>query len=374
MKLLNNIPGLSIKVASLLLAMLSGFVGNAQTGVKVFEGVGAVETVKGEHFAIRHQAGAVVRVRKTGAGETEVANENGLHRVGMEARLLNRGGLAAGVNNVFSNVAEGGNAERVDYIAPAGFTIVSAAKEGFVVADGGNEHESFCVAAITAVDNAGEPIGYSKILHVSSNAYGPDVAGAAGVLVRFADMGLQAGTVIYGYSVMAADMPANMNGAQVANWKNYDNNTDAIAGGLDILGVSGFYVVSDRVAPVAQDAEMTAMGTQPVRVKGAGASGVGEIVFYTLVRVPKLAEGFLCYAEGNNIVPASIGKRLSVAQMKSLTFCGGSDFAGDATFEYTATSDAGLMSNTAYGTVHVQPVKATSMEPAVRVQTEGIKF
>ncbi len=365
MKLLHNIPGLSAKVATLLLSVLTGFAGTAQTGVRTFDGTSALETVRGEHFASRNQQGAVVRVRKAGGGE--VGANNGLYRVGVEATLLNRGGLTAGINNIFANEGEGGNAERVDYIVPGGFTVVAAAKEGFVVADGGSDHEAFCVAAITAIDNAGEPVAYSKTLTVGNNAYGPD---AAGVLVRFADMGLASGAVVYGYSVMASDMAA----MPVANWKNYPNNTDASQGGLDMLGVMGFYVVSDRVAPVARDVEVTAMGIQPVRVKGAGATDAGEIAFYTLVRVPGLAEGFLCYADGNNIVPASIGKRLTVAEMRTLTFCGAAAFAGDASFEYTATNDAGLMSNKAYGTVHVQPVQTTSMEPAVRVQQEGVKF
>jgi hypothetical protein len=368
MKLLNNIPVWSIKVATLLLSVLAGFAGNAQTGVQVFDGTSALETVKGEHFASRHQPGAVVRVRKAGSSDVSVGNS--LYRVGMEATLLNRGGLTAGTNNIFANVGEGANAERVDYIAPAGYTIVAAGKEGFVVADGGAEHEAFCVAAITAVDNAGEPVAFSKVLQVNSSAYGPDIAGAAGVLVRFADLGLTSGTAVYGYSVMAGDVT----GTPVNKWKNYPNNTDMVVGGLDMLGVTGFYVLSDKVAPVVKDIEVTALGMQPVRVKATSAAEAGEIAFYTLVRVPKMVEGFLCYTDGNNIMPASIGKRLTVAQMRTLTFCGTADYAGDAGFEYTATNEAGLMSNTAYGTVHVQPVQTTSMEPAVRVQQEGVKF
>jgi hypothetical protein len=368
MKLLNNIPVLSIQVATLLLSVLAGFAGKAQTGVRVWDGVSTVETVKGERFASRHQQGALVRVRKAGAGDAGA--NRGLHRVGIEATLLNRGGLTAGMNNIFANVGDGANAERVDYIVPGGFTVVSAGKEGIVVADGGSDHEAFCVAAITAIDNAGEPIAYSKTLTVGSSAYGPEVAGAAAVLVRFADMGLTNGTAIYGYSVMAADVQ----GKPVANWKNYPKNTDALNGGLDMMGVMGFYVFSDKVAPVVHDLELTAFGMQPERVKAAGVNDAGSISFYTLVRVPKLKEGFLCYADGNNIVPASIGKQLTVAQMRTLTFCGAAGFAGDAEFEYIATNDIGLISNTAYGTVHVQPVQPTSMEPAVLLPKEGMKF
>ena len=368
MKLLNNIPVLGIKVASLLLAVLSGFAGNAQTGVRSFDGVSAVETVKGEHFAIRNQAGAMVRVRR--AGQSDASAAKGLYRVSPEANMLNRVGLNGGLENAFVNVGEGGNAERIDYIAPSGFTIVSAGKEGFVVADGGNEHEAFCVAAITAIDNAGEPIAFSKVLKVAANTYGPEMADAAGVLVRFEDLGLAGGSVVYGYSVLATDMV----GTPATSWSTYPNHTNEKEGGLDMLGISGFFVLSDKKAPIAKDADVTALGTQPVRVKGGATTTTGEIAFYTLIRVPRLSEGFLCYTDGNNIVPASIGKRLTTAQMKTLTFCGVADFAGDAEFEYTATNDAGLMSNTAYGTVHVQPVTTTSMEPAVRIQKEGVKF
>lgn len=196
-----------------------------------------------------------------------------------------------GIDNVFNNIGFNEvipgsgqdtriNVERIDYILRDGVVVPPAfqGQEGFLVLDrGGND--PFIIAAITSLDGNGNPASYGDPVLVRVADWGvtndvnfPSVVfrreAAGGDLQASHTVGAQSvrgiffpvtsllsapesNGRIYGYSLMAADVPQNRNA--LLDWNTFPTNTvgagvaappEGLAGGLDLVaGGFGFFRV-----------------------------------------------------------------------------------------------------------------------------------
>jgi len=190
--------------------------------------------------------------------------------------------LYSGIRNPFANgagTAANSNVERIDFSFSGGYTVqASDALVFFDVENAGNFGDGFRIAAYTAVgtvngaanapttyantglmvpaDSFGGPINNpegtaSSTYYRSTFTNGDNLSGTAsgtassgtlnlvGILIRFSDLGISAGTTIYGYSLMAGDV-APASAANLVNWNNatyYPTNTDPAGyGNMDFMG------------------------------------------------------------------------------------------------------------------------------------------
>ena len=192
------------------------------------------------------------------------------------------GNLHTGLRNPFGNGAGTGtnsNIERIDFHFSGGYTVQAGdALTFFDVENIGNFGDGFRIAAYTSVGNvngfSNAPTAYANSglmvpadsfggpidnpLGGSSGDYrratftnGDNLSGSAsniasagelqlvGILISFADLGISAGTTIYGYSLMAGDT-APATAANLVNWNNanyFPTNTDPTGyGNMDFMG------------------------------------------------------------------------------------------------------------------------------------------
>ena len=192
------------------------------------------------------------------------------------------GNLYSGIRNPFGNGAgtsTNSNIERIDFYFSGGYTVQSNdALVFFDVENIGNFGDGFRIAAYTGVgtvngfsnapttyantgllvapDSFGGPIanpqgGTSATYQRSTFTSGDNLSGTAsdttsagtlqlvGIMIRFADLGISAGTTIYGYSLMAGDV-APTTAANLVNWNSatyYPTNTDPAGyGNMDFMG------------------------------------------------------------------------------------------------------------------------------------------
>jgi hypothetical protein len=192
------------------------------------------------------------------------------------------GNLYTGIRNPFANGAgtsTNSNIERLDFYFAGGYTVqANDALVFFDVENAGNFGDGFRIAAFTGVgtvngqanapttyantgllvptDSFGGPIdnpsgGSSAEYRRSTFTNGDNLSGTAsgsasagtlelvGILIRFSDLGISAGTTIYGYSLMAGDVTPT-NAANLVNWNNstyYPTNTDPNGyGNMDFMG------------------------------------------------------------------------------------------------------------------------------------------
>ena len=222
-----------------------------------------------------------VSYTSSGAG----TNLSGIHATDY-ASLLVSNNLFAGSDNTFANGTDNstGNIERLDFTWNSGLTVTNSL--AFAVFDRGatGAHDSFAVAAVTAIDASGNPTAYGPLIIVAGNWGATNatadfnyrlfrysngdvltastlsteaaIQGIGGIVITPTDLGLTIGTKIYGYSLMASDVTAG-NSAQLLDWTNgtyYPTTTDGITGGdgIDIVAVNGmaFGIVPER-APSA---------------------------------------------------------------------------------------------------------------------------
>lgn len=190
--------------------------------------------------------------------------------------------LYEGLRNPFANGAgaQNSNIERIDFYYAGGYTV--QANDSLVFFDlenTGNFGDGFRIAAFTAVDGAedldAEPTTYANTgLLVAADSFGgpinsptggttgnferatytngDDLSGAAssvtnigsglnlvGILIRFSDLGIAAGTTVQGFSLMAGDT-APTAAADLVNWNNatfYPTGTSSAAtGNMDFMG------------------------------------------------------------------------------------------------------------------------------------------
>lgn len=190
--------------------------------------------------------------------------------------------LFQGADNVFSNGTgpAQGNIERVDFVWSSGFTVTNTL-DGLAFFERGaaGAHDGFQIALITSLGSGlASPLTwtFANVRRVTSANYGAnnlDVTndgtvdtlnyrllryttgdtltshaagnetgsqGVGGVHISFADLGLAANTVIYGYAVMATDV-SNV-AANIVNWNSttfFPTNTADTAGGIDFAAFGG---------------------------------------------------------------------------------------------------------------------------------------
>ncbi|AOS43763.1 hypothetical protein Verru16b_00819 [Lacunisphaera limnophila] len=205
------------------------------------------------------------------------------------ADLLLGNNILRGSDNTFSNDAgvAGGNIERIDFLLSS--TGISASLDtAFAIFDRGavNQHDYVKIAVITGWDSVNNrptayggtlvsvdtadygstnPIGdfgYNLFRYDSGDAMGAGTywdnntetgsQGIGGVAVSLSDLGLAAGTTIYGYSLMGYDVTNGGNMANLVDWNNttyYATNTTGQSGtgGIDLSAVNG--VLYNRRVP-----------------------------------------------------------------------------------------------------------------------------
>ena len=196
------------------------------------------------------------------------------------------GNLYEGLRNPFANGAgaQNSNIERLDFYYAGGYTVqANDALVFFDLENTGNMGDGFRIAAFTAVDGAGDldagtagtPTTYANSgLLVPADSFtggnlnsptggtsgnferatytnGDNLSGTAGsvtnigtglnlvgILIRFSDLGISAGTTIQGFSLMAGDT-APVSAASLVNWNTttyYPTNTDPTTyGNMDFM-------------------------------------------------------------------------------------------------------------------------------------------
>lgn len=182
------------------------------------------------------------------------------------ANIINRG-----VDNVFCNTGNGdgnnNNIERIDYLFDDGYPAYGALnRKGFMVMDrGGND--ALWIAAILALDTNGNPAAFSQPVYLSTTSWGnsgitldtivyrgydgdfhpsADVGEQplTGQYIEWSEFGISTNTLVYGYSLAAADVPATQNWLNVSQFP-LNTTEDSASGGLDLMS-GGALVLDER--------------------------------------------------------------------------------------------------------------------------------
>jgi outer membrane autotransporter protein len=193
--------------------------------------------------------------------------------------------LFTGADNIFGNHGDGNgdnnNIERIDSVfSTSGITVNKTLS--FAVFERGppTGHDGFKIAAITGVDSKGNPTSYGPLIDVLADSWGTASLGPLVTLVTrnnanqpgtgathpsaittgqvlggvslnlVQDLGVPAGTTVFGYSLFSPDVAANAN---LADWNSFPTNTNANSvGGLDPAAYNGvlFYAVSGNPGPL----------------------------------------------------------------------------------------------------------------------------
>lgn len=202
--------------------------------------------------------------------------------------LLLGNNILRGSDNTFSNDtgAAGGNIERLDFLFNSS-GIVADLSTSFAIFDRGaaGQHDFVKIAVITGWDSATQrptayggtlvsinnthygttnPIGnfdYNLFRYDNGNNLGSPYwndntetgnQGIGGVVLSLADLGITAGTRIYGYSLMGYDVTNGGNMANLVDWTNAtyyrtDTTGETGTGGIDLSAVNG--VLYNRRVP-----------------------------------------------------------------------------------------------------------------------------
>ncbi|MFT3681797.1 MAG: T9SS type A sorting domain-containing protein [Ferruginibacter sp.] len=300
-----------------------------------------------------------------------------------------------GTDNLFANQGDGNgnnnNIERLDVIFQGGIISEANNKVGFALFERGadNAHDPFVIAAITAVDVDGNPTAYGNPVRVATANWGnipastidyyvmrrdPNTENSlrmstsgtqniGGVFVSFNDLGIDTGVKIYGYSVIAYDLPVNATGADLVDYSNtnfFPTNTSSgtLEGGIDLIALTGLLSIPEVVIlpPTANNIEMptllnTSDITQMLPLDATAANGT--IVSYTIESVPTAEQGevFLCTEAG--CVTVAAGQVLTPEEIHQLSFRPNASFTGEIVFYYSAKDSYDQVSNTASYTIPV---------------------
>ncbi len=176
-----------------------------------------------------------------------------------------------GTDNLFDNTsANSNNIERLDWILSAGYSTTNVTKTGFAVFERGadGQHDPFVIAAITGLDVSGNPNAYGAVKRIVSADYGnitnsavayrilkgasgtnlldatTNTQNIGGVFLSLSDLGISAGSKVYGYSLLAPDFPAGATSADIVNTSNTTNfpiNTGSV-GGIDLIATTGIFI------------------------------------------------------------------------------------------------------------------------------------
>ncbi len=182
------------------------------------------------------------------------------------ASIINRG-----VDNVFCNTGNGdgnnNNIERIDYIFDDGYPAYgNLRKKGFMVMDrGGND--ALQIAAILSLTASNTPASWSTPVTLTTTNWGnsgitldtivyrgydgnyrpsADVGTQplTGQYIEWEEFGITTNTLVYGYSLVAADVPATQDWTAVGAFP--QNTTEgSTSGGLDLMS-GGALVLDER--------------------------------------------------------------------------------------------------------------------------------
>jgi uncharacterized repeat protein (TIGR01451 family) len=110
-----------------------------------------------------------------------------------------------------------------------------------------------------------------------------------------------------------------------------------------------------RLAPVAANITNTSRpaGQAATAINSLSATADGTIASYTVTVVPPASQGTFFYNNGGTATALAANQTLTPAQAAQLTFAPAAGFGGTASISYTATDDAGTVSNTATNSVPV---------------------
>jgi len=307
--------------------------------------------------------------------------------------------LNQGTDNLFANQGDGNgnnnNIERLDVIFAGGVISTYNNKVGFALFERGadNEHDPFVIAAVTSIDQNGNPTGYASPLRVNTANWGNIPSSAidyyvvrrnpatesnlrmstsgkqniGGVFITFKDLGIATGVKIYGYSVIAYDLPAGATGANLVDYTNnayFPTNTSAATsqGGIDLIALTGVLSAPEGIIlpPTANNIEIpammnTALLTAISPLDATAASG--NIATYSIVSIPSASQGSLQLCNSGNCNLVVAGQVLTPAEINMLSFVPNPSFNGTIVFNYSATDSHNQVSNVATYTI---PVTSTT--------------
>ncbi len=179
--------------------------------------------------------------------------------------VLNSYACNRGSDNTFANAGSTiSNIERIDLIRTGGILCTSPSKQGFLINER-NGNDPFKVAVIRSLNGAQEVGTLGPLVSVPATAWGKvgptiistvmsreigtdpvlrpkqDIAGqiVSGVYITLADMGVSAGTTIYGMVVFPNDVTTGMD---LLGLTDVPDNTPETAGGMDMMAGGGYFV------------------------------------------------------------------------------------------------------------------------------------
>ncbi|TVU53511.1 MAG: DUF4347 domain-containing protein, partial [Arthrospira sp. PLM2.Bin9] len=215
----------------------------------------------------------------------------------MEEALLSRT-INRGTDNVFQNAgnSEGNqnNIERIDFISTAGLSANSANNVGFLILDRG-VGDPFKIAAITAINAAGEATAFGPLTTVNATNFGTGIQtlntshilrkdegdtnfsrttgisqNLSGVFISYGTLGISNNQTFYGYAIVAPDVPNN---ADLTNPGSFPRNTGE-TGGLDLVGGGGVFALEGFAPPVIDLDTTDNSGTSYQTTFSEGSSAV----------------------------------------------------------------------------------------------------
>ncbi len=307
--------------------------------------------------------------------------------------------LNQGTDNLFANQGDGNgnnnNIERLDVIFAGGVISTYNNKVGFALFERGadNEHDPFVIAAITSIDQNGNPTAYGKPLRINSGNWGNIPSSAVdyyvarrdpltelnlrmstsgkqnigGVFITLKDLGIATGVKIYGYSVMGYDLPSCATAADLVDYTNstyFPTNTSSATsqGGIDLIALTGVLSAPEGIIlpPTANNIEIpsimnTSILTAIPPLDATAASG--SIELYSIVSIPLASQGSLHLCNNGNCNPIVAGQVLTPAEINMLSFVPNPSFTGSIVFNYSATDSHQQVSNIATYTI---PVTSTT--------------
>ncbi|WP_413166581.1 Ig-like domain-containing protein [Capilliphycus salinus ALCB114379] len=288
--------------------------------------------------------------------------------------LINRG-----TDNIFTNNGNrqlnNNNIERVDYINRDGLPVPQADLDGigFVIMErGGNDQVQ--IAAITALDENGNPSEFGELITVQNNDWGkseieyniavlrrdpgeneialttPERQVIAGIFVSYEDLlgENSVGDKFFGYALFPTDIDpqrAKEDPNYLVNWREFPDDTQENDGGLDLVGGGFLY-------------QRTNLNFRPVAVDDTATTPVNTSVPIAVLSNDSDAnfEDVISIVENSITTPAN--GTVSIGENGSIIYTPNQGFTGEDTFEYTITD--GQDTDTATVTVTVEPPENTN--------------
>ena len=310
------------------------------------------------NFSVSSQGTTVVRRGATGGNNDTVwyvgtGNGNNKSTVTLDGPTVSSftqafaaNNVLMGADNVFSNsgnaVGNNTNVDRIDVMFSGGLT--ASAAQAFAIFDRGptNDHDTFKIAAITALSN-GAPSAYGSLQTFSDGTWGKPVItppgtgqeniirknntvpgdsfhpsdlttqSVGGVLIQ-TDTLATAGTKIYGYSIFSAT--ASGSSSALVNYAGLPPaNSTSTGGGLDPLATLGLLYTSTSAVPEPTTALLTGL-VAATCMRGVVKSAMPELFFgllpfditQTFIRgiTAKVMSRFFCHQHLVGIVSVCI--------------------------------------------------------------------